>query len=218
MNNIAKNLMSAVCTFAILAGTFAGGMWCGTHQTKAEAVEVTPEPATMDLILPTETEKRVVTKEEVELKLVEVQEFATYSGQYHVQKAVDQSRYLLDDFIIPGTTNTIDITCDGLVKVGYDIEEVTVSVDADSEKIYISLPAAKLLDNYVIWDSVDCKEQNKILNPIEFSQYQLLVSELEDMGLTQAENEGIYEKAEESMEKVILNFLGEFDEYEVVFM
>ena len=115
-----------------------------------------------------------------------------------------------------GSTNSITITYNGIVKVGYDISDIIVKVD--DETIYISIPEARLNDNYVIWDSLECDESNNIFNPIEFAQYQELVKEIEDMGLEQVTEQGIYKKAEENLKVLINVFLAEFDDYEIVYM
>ena len=91
-------------------------------------------------------------------------------------------------------------------------------VKVDDEKIYISIPSAHLNDNYVIWDSLECNETNNILNPIEFSQYQDLINEIEQMGLKQVTEQGIYSKAEDNLKSLIEVFLSEFDDYEIVYM
>lgn len=70
----------------------------------------------------------------------------------------------------------------------------------------------------MIWDTVRCKEENNILNPIDFEQYQGLISEIETEGLALAEVDGIYEDAEANMEIVIRNFLSGFEDYEIIFL
>ena len=219
MRKFCKELLSGLVVIGVLAGCTGLGIWIDrAFLQKEEAEPLQPTSEAFDLKLPTETEKRIVTREEVEAKLVEVQEFATYSGQYHVLKAEELPRYILEDIEIPGTRNKIALECDGIAKVGYDVEEITVSVEPDADKIFIKLPQAKVLDNYLIWDTMVCEEQNNILHPIEFARYQELVGELEEMGLAKAEEEGIYKAAEKNMKTVVRNFLGEFDEYEVEFM
>ena len=81
----------------------------------------------------------------------------------------------------------------GCVKVGYDVSDIKIRVDDD--KIYISIPEARLNDNYLIWDTLECSEANSILNPIEFSQYQEIIDEIEEMGLEEVESQGIYQSA-----------------------
>lgn len=196
---------------------FGGGYWLGfQRQNEAEIAE--PQQDDFDLKLPGEVEKRVVTREEVEVKLLEIGELASYSGDYTVSKSTENSRYVLDDIILPGTTNKITIECSGLVKVGYQLEAIVPTVDNESQRIYIALPSPEVLDNYVIWDTVKCVEDNKVLNPIDFAQYQKLITELEEAGLQEALKEGVYERAEEHLKLLICNFLAGFHEYEVVFL
>ena len=101
----------------------------------------------------------------------------------------------------------------------YTVEKsVEPTVDNQSGKIYIALPAAAVLDNYVIWDSVECTESNNLLNPIDFAQYQVLIEEIEQDGLAKVEAEGIYDAARENAKRVVRNFLAGFDGFEVVFV
>ena len=73
-------------------------------------------------------------------------------------------------------------------------------------------------DNYVIWDTVTCSESHNILNPIEFSQYEEIVDEIEQMGLEDVESKGIYDNASENIKNIIKAFLSGFKEYEIVYM
>ena len=187
----------------------------GIENKNASTVEK-EESDNFDLTLPGETEKRVVTVEEVEVKLNELSEFSTYMGSYSVTMAKDEMRYWMERFEIPGSKNSIQLKCDGVVKVGYDFKKIKVRVD--DTKIYISLPEPKVNDNYVIWDTVECTENNSILNPINFSQYQALIQEIEEKGLEESEKKGIYKSAEDNLKVLIGGFLSEFSDYEIVYM
>lgn len=200
----------------ILAVTFGAGYYVGGNANKEEAVVVEDSSDTFDLELPFEVEKRVVTVEEVESKLVEIGELSTYSGEYTYTLGKDEARYWLDKIPVLGSTNSIEITCNGIVKVGYNMNDIVVKVDDD--KIYISIPEAKLNDNYVIWDSVVCNESNSIFNPIEFSQYQEIIDEIEAKGLEDVTSKGIYQKAEKNLKVLIEAFLAEFSDYTIVYM
>lgn len=214
----AKNTFLSFFSFLImLAFVFCVGCYFGyTQNKKDESVLVTD--TTPDLTLPGETEKRTVTAQEVEGKLVEISEFSTYSYKYKVTDSEEQTRYMLEKLPIWGSTNKISIEANGVVKVGYDFNKITVKVDNDSQKIYISLPEIELLDNYINISSIECTEKNSILNPIEFSQYQTVLTELENLGKKQAEDKGVYKKGEKAIKKYIENFLACFDDYEIIFM
>ena len=220
MAKVWKAISSTIAVLLTLAIVFGAGYFVGSFPDEdAEVVEpINPTEEEFDLKLPAEVEKRIVTVEEVEVVLVDVSQFSTYSGEYTTTKSAEYTRYFLDNIAVPGTTNTINLECKGIVKVGYDVDEITIKVDNDSQKIYISLPAPKVLDNYVIWDSVKCREENNILNPIDFEQYQGLISEIEDEGLGLVEADGIYEDAEANMETIIRNFLSGFEDYEILFL
>lgn len=218
MGKVLKNCRDLIISCAIIVVIFGAGFLTG----KLFGVESEPvaEPASevQDLKLPGEVEKEIVTINEVQSKLVEIGELSTYSSEYQVTKEKSFTRHVIDNIPIPGTTNTIHIECEGLVKVGYNIDEITPTVDNDSQKIYIAIPEPQILDNYVIWDTVKCTEDNTILNPIDFSQYQEIIDEIESDGLKQAEAAGIYEKANEHLKLLIQNFLSGFEGYEVVFL
>lgn len=220
MAKVWKAISSTIAVLLTLAIVFGAGYFVGSFPDEdAEVVEpINPTEEKFDLKLPAEVEKRIVTVEEVEVVLVDVSQFSTYSGEYTTTKSAEYTRYFLDNIAVPGTTNTINLECKGIVKVGYDVDEITIKVDNDSQNIYISLPAPKVLDNYVIWDSVKCREENNILNPIDFEQYQGLISEIEDEGLGLVEADGIYEDAEANMETIIRNFLSGFEDYEILFL
>lgn len=205
-----------VTVVIILTVTFGAGYYVGGSANKAEAVVVEEVTDTFDLELPFEVEKRVVTVEEVESKLVEIGELSTYSGEYTYTLGKEEARYWLDKIPVLGSTNSIEITCNGIVKVGYDMNDIVVRVDDD--KIYISIPEAKLNDNYVIWDTVVCNESNNIFNPIEFSQYQEIIDEIEAKGLEDVTSKGIYQEAEKNLKVLIEAFLAEFSDYTIVYM
>lgn len=214
MKKTVQDLLAVLLVFALGFGACWG--WSRYKETKdAEVVESAGD---FDLRLPGEVEKSVVTLDEVEVQLKKIGQLAVHSGEYSVSKSKEYVRHLLDDVPIPGTKNTIGLKCTGVVKVGFDIDDIALMLDDESQRIYIRLPAPRVLDNYVIWDSIECEEDNSWLNPIEFGQYQLLIDEIEQEGLAQAEEEGLYEAARENTRTVIREFLSGFDGYEVVFL
>ena len=214
---IVKGVRDVIAVVLVLAVVLGAGYYTAMKTVEPEEVVVEKiVEKSVDIELPGEVEKRVVTVEEVESQLMEMAELSTYSGEYTVTLGNDETRYLLDNIKVWGTTNSIEITASGIVKVGYDMNDIVVKVDDD--RIYIKLPEAQLNDNYVIWDTVTCSESNNILTPIEFSQYQEIVDEIEEMGLADVESKGIYQNASENVKKIMNGFLSEFKDYEIVYM
>ena len=216
MKKLKETGSSLLIVILIAALGFVGGYWYHSQKTEDEAEVI--DDTTPDVKLPGETEKRIVTIDEVETKLAEIGELSTYSGRYEVTKEADYSRYFLDDIKVPGTKNTVHLECEGIVKVGYNLEDIGVNIDNDSYTICISLPKATVNDNYVIWDTVKCVEDNNLLHPIEFDQYQTLIDEIEAEGLSQSEDKGIYTEAENHLKNIIINFLSGMDDYKVKFL
>ena len=217
MKKLSKSLSIILSVVIVTGVAFAGGYFVGLKQLpEAEVVENPTDEN--DLKLPGEVEKRIVTVEEINSKLQEISEFSTYSSEYEVTKSADYSRYFLDDIPVPGTTNTVTLKCKGVVKVGYDLTEINPVVDPESSIIYIALPEIKVNDNYIIWESIECVEDNNILNPIDFSQYKQLAVEMEELGLKAAESNNIYKNGEAYVQELIVNFFGCFEGYEVKFI
>lgn len=215
MKIIIKKIFSYFTLLLLFVIVFGVGYYVGNNKiNKPESVILDNNKT--DLKLPGEIEKRVVTVEEVETKLLEIGELSTYSEEYKIKLSKEETRYLLEKIKMPWTTNSIELECKGVVKVGYELSEISVKVD--DNKIYISIPKAKLNDNYVIWDSIEYKEKNNINNPIEFSQYHEMVQEIEEKGLKEAENKGIYNAAEDNLKKLITEFLSGFVGYTIVYM
>lgn len=214
MTKVWKAIVSTVLILLLIVGIFAGGYYLGKHP---ELIGKTYNKSSNETSSPL-SEKITITEEDIRVKLVEIKEISTYEGKYAVKESVNSNRFFLDNIKVPLTKNKITIECNGIIKVGCDIEDIGIQVDNDSKKIYIKLPPIQVNDNYIILDSVKCKETNNILNPIDYEDYRKLFSEMEEKGLKKAEKKGIYKKAEENMKLTIKNAISGFEEYKVVFM
>lgn len=210
--DILKNTLLIVVVFIVVWGS--GYYFRGIEDDKV--ITKVKENNTFDLELPGEVERRVITVSEIKSELAEIKELSTYSTQYTCTLGKDETRYLLEDIPVFGSKNSIQITCKGIVKVGYEIDNIVVKVNED--KIYISVPEASVTDNYVVWDSIECKETNNIFNPIEFEQYKEIIGEIKLMGLEDAISKGVYQKAEDNLKRLVEEFLDEFEGYEIIFM
>lgn len=210
MKNFFYTLKSALLLLLVAALVFGGGIWCGTILAD-QPVSVEPQATE----LPGVTETRTVTRQEVEVALAQAADLTTYTGTYTVEVTTENAKRLLG-LKVPFSTNAISLTCDGVVKVGFDIREVQVAVDNDARVIYLDLPETRVLDNYVIWDSVVCAEHHAFFNRIEFDQYQTLISEVEQLGLDQVKAAGIFRDAQASARSTLQGFLSGFADYQVV--
>ena len=192
MKKIGKAVKGTATVLIAVAIVFAAGFYVGRFTGVGATTVRAGNSKSFDLQLPGETEKMVVTVDEVKAKIREIGEFTSCEGTYTVTKGQDFTRYMLDDIPVPGTTNHIELTCTGIVKAGYNLEDITVRVDDDSKRIYVSLPDAKINSNQLLWDSsMNSAEKNNILNPIDFEQYQELIADIKAEGLQEAEKDGL---------------------------
>jgi len=165
---------------------------------------------TVDIQLPGESAKRAVTEQEIRGQLQEIGQLCTYCYEYTFAETAEHWREWLGDVRIPGTKNEISLAGKGIIKVGYDIDKIKTEIDNRAQTITITLPPAQIKDNYIINDSLVCEERNNLLNPIEFTQYHLIIEEIEQQALVQAEQEGVYALAEDHMKVLIENFVDRF--------
>lgn len=164
-----------------------------------------------------EKEKIEITNVHIEEKLSQISELATMSFEYTNQKRINNTREVFGVEIF-GTTNTLDIIYSGVIKVGYDIQKVAYEVDVERKIIFLTLPDAEVLDNYIILDNLQCVEKNNIFNPIGTEDVTRYFAEIQEEELAIAIGNGIFTKAENQMKSIIENYFAAFPEYGVVFV
>ena len=158
----------------------------------------------------------LITDTQIEEKLTAIGELATCSFDYLGNRHIANTRQVFGTDI-PGTLNEIDLTFSGVIKVGYALEEIRFVKNDIDMTITLQLPAPKVLDNYVIFDTLECRETNSILNPTSYENLAGYFTGIEQEELARAEKAGIYADAEQRMKDIILNYLSEFTDYTVQF-
>ena len=171
----------------------------------------------LGFIKPVSNESTTVTFYQVQSKLSSIGELATYMDEYSGEKEATNDRKLLGKHL-PGTTNSYRIVYRGVIKVGYEVDEIRCRVDNEAKTIYVSLPSAQILDNYIVFDDLELVDQkNNLLNPFDFDDFREGFKEIEEAELKKAKEEGIMVHAEDSAKMIIQNALASFNEYDVVF-
>ena len=164
-----------------------------------------------------EPEDTAITNIHIEEKLTQIGELSTSSFEYTNIKKVSNTRQVFG-VDIPGTTNTLEITYSGVIKVGYNIDDIQYNINNDQKTITFTLPQPEVLDNYIIQDSLICKDGNNILNPISSEDVNSYFKEIEQEELIIAENNGIYDEAEDKLKSIIQNFFAAFPDYKIIFV
>ena len=167
-------------------------------------------------VLLKETEHVEIQRVQIEEKLDLISELATSSFEYTNQKTISNTRQLLG-FDIPGTTNSVELIYSGIIKVGYDVSEIECLADEEDLQLIFTLPEARVLDNYIILDTMQCNDRNNIFNPIGSDKIAQYFADIQAEELKAAEARGIYDEAEEQLKSIITNYFAVFSDYEVVF-
>lgn len=164
------------------------------------------------------SEKTEVTNVVVEEKLSAIGELATCQMEYKDIKTEENTRRFFDLFDIPLTTNSIVVTYNGVIKVGYQFEDIKPEVDEMNKIILIRLPEAVVLSNEIDTETMEFIEHNNILNPISCDSITYMVQEIKVQELESAEEKGIFEMAKQQAKDLIKEELAGFEGYTIEFV
>lgn len=96
------------------------------------------------------------------------------------------------------------MTMDGIIKVGVDVDGISISSDEASKTIKITLPKARLLSNELDENSIQIyDETDGMFNPITLEDSSTLRNEIKMKPEQNVQANGVFEQAEENA-KIIL--------------
>ncbi len=151
-------------------------------------------------------------------ELSEASDLTTYEYEYINETTETNTRMLpILGWDILGTKNSVTIKYVGVINVGYDMSDIQYTVSKHDKRIYVTLPEAQVLDNYIKFDELTCICENNILNPIRTDAIMEYFEVIEADELAKAEADDIYGKADEQLKNIVSRYLGVFQDYEVVF-
>lgn len=138
-------------------------------------------------------------------EIKEIGELATVEYRYTNVGTLDASKKLFKTSVnIPGTKKTVVMTMDGIIKVGVDVDGISISSDEASKTIKITLPKARLLSNELDENSIQIyDETDGMFNPITLEDSSTLRNEIKMKSEQNAQVNGVFEQAEENA-KIIL--------------
>lgn len=164
-----------------------------------------------------DNEEQNVTIITVESALSAIGELATSRWDYCDVAEFENTRQLFKKFNVPFTTNSVEIAYSGVIKAGYQMDDLNITVNNANRKIYVDMPEPQVLDNYIADESIEIvKEKNNIFNPVNQEYLMSQLTTEKNRQLEKALEEGLYQKAREEVEEQIGRRLAGF-EYEVIF-
>ena len=178
MMKVVKRAFIIVLVFAI---TGAGFYWWHTSEMTSLSSRLQDEQARRELInqrireiqeelVSSETEKESLL-ERIDAMLIEevvafdseaileeireIGELATMEYRFTNVGTLDAvDKFSFVDWTVPFSRKTAVVTMDGVIKVGIDVSNVSITVDEGSKTIYVQLPEARILSTELFEDSM----------------------------------------------------------------
>ena len=111
---------------------------------------------------------------------------------------------------------------DGVVNAGIDCNDVDITKDDENKKITVSIPAAKIIDVSIDFDSFKTlEEKNGLWNKLDMTDYNSSLVAYENAAKEKALEKGIIDKADEGAKKMIesfVNSLVDSEEYTIEYV
>lgn len=152
--------------------------------------------------------------------LMNIGELATQAYHYRAVDSIEKSQELWG-WEVPLTSAQTIFSYEGLIRAGYNFEDIEIDIDYDRKRIVIALPEPYIINNDIISDSLLVySEDTNIFTPISIEDFNATQAGMKAQGENDAIDTGIYESARTNAEVLIRGFLSgafDLDEFEIVF-
>ena len=152
-----------------------------------------------------------VTSAFIESQISEISELATLHHHYRKNANYQDAKKLLEympDWRINKSVKEFMLIYQGDVKLGYDLKDIKIHVDAITRTIFIYLPEPKILSHSIDFESIQVFVEKKgWFNDIKFEDFkQFFIAEQKKY--EEENNEELKRRAREHAKKIILLYLG----------
>lgn len=213
--------------FAGIVNIYRG--WCRRHNFKpivllAVIVIVLTSVVALAAYDGAEPEVPEVTPEKgktTRLVLGNIGELATQVGYYtNVQVIRDDQK--LWGWDVPFTETECVFSFDGIIKVGYDFENICMVIDDEQKTIEINMPEPHIISNEIDTESMKIYDEDKnMFTPLTLDDFGSKLEQMREEARYDAVENGLFDNARTNAETLIKGFVaGVYDlsEYEVVFI
>ena len=130
----------------------------------------------------TDTKQTSITSEFVEQQISEISELATLHHHYRKNANYQDAKKLLEyipDWRINKSIKEFSLVYQGDVKLGYDLKDIKILVEPNTQSIFIYLPEPKILSHSIDFESIQILwEKQGWFNNIRFEDFkQFFISE-----------------------------------------
>ena len=152
-----------------------------------------------------------ITSAFIESQISEISELATLHHHYRKNATYQDAKKLLEympDWRINKSVKEFMLVYQGDVKLGYDLKDIKIHVDAITRTIFIYLPEPKILGHSIDFESIQVfLEKKGWFNDIKFEDFkQFFVAEQKKY--EEENNDELKRRAREHAKKIILLYLG----------
>ena len=159
----------------------------------------------------TDTKQTSITSEFVEQQISEISELATLHHHYRKNANFQDAKKLLEyipDWRINKSIKEFSLVYEGDVKLGYDLKDIKILVEPNTQSIFIYLPEPKILSHSIDFESIQILwEKQGWFNNIRFEDFkQFFISEQKKY--EQENSAELKRRAREHAMKLILLRLG----------
>ena len=129
-----------------------------------------------------DTKQTSITSEFVEQQISEISELATLHHHYRKNANFQDAKRLLEyipDWRINKSIKEFSLVYQGDVKLGYDLKDIRILVEQNTQSIFIYLPEPKILSHSIDFESIQILwEKQGWFNNIRFEDFkQFFISE-----------------------------------------
>ena len=158
-----------------------------------------------------DTKRTSITSEFVEQQISEISELATLHHHYRKNANYQDAKKLLEympDWRINKSIKEFSLVYEGDVKLGYDLKDIKILVDPNTQSIFIYLPEPRILSHSINFESIQILwERQGWFNNIRFEDFkQFFISEQKKY--EQENSEELKRRAREHAMKLIQLRLG----------
>lgn len=158
-----------------------------------------------------DTKRTSITSEFVEQQISEISELATLHHHYRKNANYQDAKKLLEympDWRINKSIKEFSLVYEGDVKLGYNLKDIKILVEPNTQSIFIYLPEPKILSHSIDFESIQILwEKQGWFNNIRFEDFkQFFISEQKKY--EQENSEELKRRAREHAMKLIQLRLG----------
>ena len=159
----------------------------------------------------TDTKQTSITSEFVEQQISEISELATLHHHYRKNANYQDTKKLLEympDWRINKSIKEFSLVYEGDVKLGYNLKDIKILVEPNTQSIFIYLPEPRILSHSIDFESIQILwERQGWFNNIRFEDFkQFFISEQKKY--EQENSEELKRRAREHAMKLIQLRLG----------